>query len=185
MLTSDGRYEEIKNTVADLIERLVIITFPLDIFDICRQLGIKLVRYSDIPISQRSTLKLGSEDALHVLWELSKGVFEYTIYYNDDLPAQRTRFSLVHEIAHIILGHLEHSDLAESEANFFAAYLLAPPPLIDYLKISDYTELAVKFNLSYTCAFNSMQRYIKWKSYGSNVIKPYERKIIEAFKTIL
>ena len=43
---------------------------------------------------------------------------------------RRIRFTIMHEIGHIVLDHTEHSDLAESEANFFAKYALAPPPLV-------------------------------------------------------
>ena len=42
------------------------------------------------------------------------------IYYNDKKDAGRIRFTILHEIGHFVLGHLQQSDLAESEANFFA-----------------------------------------------------------------
>ena len=36
----------------------------------------------------------------------------------------------MHEIAHIILNHLEESDVAEAETNFFVGYAIAPIVLI-------------------------------------------------------
>ena len=44
----------------------------------------------------------------------------FYIFYDDSMYDRRIRFTIMHEIGHIVLDHTEHSDLAESEANFFA-----------------------------------------------------------------
>ncbi len=54
--------------------------------------------------------------------------------YNESDPSVRKRFSVAHEIGHLLLGHpgqnssfdLESKDLFEVEANLFAAELLIP-----------------------------------------------------------
>ena len=59
--------------------------------------------------------------------------------YNDSDPTVRKRFSVAHEIGHLLLGHpgqggtfnLESKDPREVEANFFAAELLIP---FDWIK---------------------------------------------------
>lgn len=56
------------------------------------------------------------------------------IAYNDRHPTVRKRFSVAHEIGHLVLGHSVKSDLfsysskapVEVEANIFAAELLMP-----------------------------------------------------------
>jgi Zn-dependent peptidase ImmA (M78 family) len=61
------------------------------------------------------------------------------IVYNDSHPAVRQRFSIAHEIGHLVLGHkvlteifnLNSKDAREIEANTFAAELLMP---FDWLK---------------------------------------------------
>lgn len=66
----------------------------------------------------------------------------YHIAYNDALtPKERIRFSLCHEIGHIVLGHCEvfggmilpkaQRELLDREANAFAANLLCPVPLYE------------------------------------------------------
>lgn len=70
----------------------------------------------------------------------------YLIIYNSNMPENRIRFSLIHEIAHIVLHHLDderteicrgesvHSRLyciMEGEANTFAGNFIAPPILIN------------------------------------------------------
>lgn len=73
----------------------------------------------------------------------------YCIIYNDiNKPSQRIRFTLAHELGHIVLGHLEFDGclyrlsnneykVLETEANQFASQLLSPEPLIrDILKQS-------------------------------------------------
>lgn len=54
------------------------------------------------------------------------------IIYIDDIGTKekRQRFSLAHELMHIILGHEEQSERNEAEANFGATYLLAPTSLV-------------------------------------------------------
>ena len=65
---------------------------------------------------------------------------------------RRIRFTIIHEIGHIFLGHTKHSDLAESEADFFARYSLAPPPIIHEYKPEDYYEPANIFQIILECA---------------------------------
>lgn len=47
----------------------------------------------------------------------------------DQIPAAR-RFTLAHELGHIVLGHEGESSAADREANHFAAHLLLPRPLL-------------------------------------------------------
>ncbi len=74
----------------------------------------------------------GSESA--IIQEIS-GI--YIIFYNQDEPVYRVRFSIMHEFGHYVLGHkmnLKESDplyhTQELEANCFAAQLLMPEQLL-------------------------------------------------------
>lgn len=87
------------------------------------------------------------------------------IIYNDAQPYRRIRFSLAHELAHIVMGHLndERTELSrgglpdpiyyamEGEANVFSGNFLAPPILVhEYAKekITDAWSIANLFELS-------------------------------------
>ena len=97
---------------------------------------------------------------------------------------RRIRFTIMHEIGHIVLDHTEHSDLAESEANFFAKYALAPPPLVHKYKPEDYCELAEIFQLSQECAMNAMKFYHRWLRYGPRNYLDYEIVLLDLFDKV-
>jgi len=51
----------------------------------------------------------------------------HLILYNEDISrTERLRFTLAHEVGHVILNHIEECETAELEADHFAAQLLAP-----------------------------------------------------------
>ena len=87
----------------------------------------------------------------------------------------------MHEIGHIILDHTEESELAESEANFFAKYSIAPPPLIHAAKCEAYLDIAEVFDISIQAAYYSMIYYQKWLQYGPYNYEPFELRMLEIF----
>ncbi len=89
----------------------------------------------------------------------------YMILYNEARPETRIRFSLAHELGHIVLGHLnnERTEISrggvddptyyalEGAANTFAGNLLAPPILIDdFLSGAEFNveRISTRFNIS-------------------------------------
>lgn len=160
---------------------MVIREFPINCFSVCEQLGIIVIAYSKLNKKKREKAMKCSEDGFQIVREKSKGAFDTVIYYNDDMPHHRIRFTIMHEIGHIILDHTEHSELVESEANYFAKYALAPPPLIHNLGICDYVELAEKLDLSLQCAYYSMNKYFQWLKYVWPELSDYEITLISLF----
>jgi len=176
----DKRYEEIKKIVVSLFTELNLDDVPIDCFKICNLLEIKLVKYSDVSEKTRKACKAFSKDGFCMEIEKNGQRFFY-IYYDDSMYDRRIRFTIMHEIGHIVLEHTEHSDLAESEANFFAKYALAPPPLVHKYKPEDYYELANIFQLSLECAMNAMKFYHSWLRYGSRNYLDYEIILLDLF----
>jgi hypothetical protein len=124
-----SRYEELNQEAVDLLEAYGLLTFPLDIFELAGRMGICLRPYSSIPFSKRLTLGDVSKDA----FTIAAGEYEVDttfICYNHDVRTGRLRHSIAHEIAHIWLEHPSSEDPFETEAEYFAASLLAPIPLI-------------------------------------------------------
>ena len=50
----------------------------------------------------------------------------HVIFFNQEMPWCRIRFSLAHELGHLVLGHIPGQDGIEEEANAFASALLMP-----------------------------------------------------------
>ena len=157
----DSRYEEIKDCVITCFERSNISTFPVKPSIIVESNGIKLKTYSQ-----------HSEQLFQQALEISNDGFSifqnnsWFIFYNPTItPQERIRFTLMHEIGHIVLNHTEHSELAEAEADFFARYALAPTVLIQSLpEINEYT-IHEKFGISITAARIALENYYKWRNH--------------------
>ncbi len=176
------RYEEIKQKIARLLRKAGFSRYPLDCFELCEKLGIKVHCYSESPtwIQQLNCL---SEDAF-CFPKTEDKYFVWEIWYNDSKPQNRIRFSIMHEIGHIWLDHSEHSDLAEVEANYFASYILAPLPLIYVLKLDDINKIAVAFFISSECAGHIMEQYENWLNYGGRYYTDYEKQILSQIEFV-
>ena len=131
MRLSDQRYEQIKITIANFLEDYDVKTIPIDVFEIAKQMRIKIVFASEI--LKKHPKKIDA----YCLFKFPHSYLYYDndaqqlIIYIDDIGTKkkRQRFSLAHELMHIILGHTEQNETNEAEANFGATYLLAPTSL--------------------------------------------------------
>lgn len=144
MKLSDNNYEEIKIKVVNLFQKYDIRQVPIDCFEICNKMNINLIQYSTLSKSALTKAIEISKDGFCLLKSDSIAGFEieqWCIFYNDDMQKERIRFTIMHEIGHIVLNHTEHSQLAEAEANFFAKYSLAPPPLVHKIEPDDFIDL--------------------------------------------
>ena len=151
MLLSPERYEELNLEVLALIQAYGISTYPVDVFALAGQMGIALRPYSSIPLSKRHAFLDVSKDAFTIAEGQYKADATY-ICYNSNVNRGRLRHSIAHEIGHIWLEHPNDDEPHESEAGYFAGYLLAPAPLIlqhTNLKISEIEEL---FEISHEAA---------------------------------
>lgn len=79
----------------------------------------------------------------------------YIIMFNDtpDIFEERKAFTLAHELAHILLGHLngvrdDFNEQFEREANYFAACLLCPMPVLSRLEPMSPVSVRRVFGLS-------------------------------------
>lgn len=178
---SDERYEEIKEIIVDMFETYHVSCVPISGFEIATRMGIKVVPYSALEKRIRRLILKKGEDGVTGL-----NCGEYTIYYNDNMPTYgRINNTIMHEIGHIVLGHLEESELAEAEARFFAKYALAPPPLIHKLKLTSPDEIEKIFEISYEAAYYAYDYYQKWISYGDKEYTAYEIRTLVLFEGVM
>lgn len=181
MRLASFRYEEIKKVIANLLEELEIRTLPINELEIAKKLNIPLVPYSAVGVEPESfdLLTKCSADGFISTGSVTK------IYYNDvDNSYQRMKWTIIHEIGHSILGHKESSEVAETEADFFVGYLLAPPVLIHEFKIKTPAEIVDRFGLSLTAASYALNRYKKWLKYGNDCYTEYEMRIYSIFSLV-
>ena len=112
-------------------------------------------------------------------------MYEWYIFYNDYNCFQRQRWTIFHEIGHIYLGHFEDDFMTyeekESEANFFAKYSIAPPPLINITDCKSPSDIADNFYVSGEASVYIFTSFQKWKNYGPLEYEPFEIKMLEQF----
>lgn len=182
MKITDLRYEKIKQTVVNVLQKTNLSSYPINCFELCYQLHIKIKKYSE---RQSHILELVSlsEDAFCCYKEKS-GYSYWEIWYNDKKDINRIRFSIFHEIGHICLDHFNHEKLAEAEANFFAAYIIILLPLLNILNITNNIQIAKIFLSSKECANNAINRLYKWLKHRGKYYKDYEKKLLCQIKYI-
>ena len=172
---SNKRCEEIKTIIAKMYQKYCITTIPINCFELAIKMGIKVIPYSAYNQSTIDLLLSESEDGFFV--EKTDG--SLYIFYNDSKSYGRIRHTIMHEIAHIILGHTEDSELAEKEVKFFAKYALAPPPLIHRYRnmIKSVPDVCVLFDISYEACGYALDYYNKWLRFGKEDYTDYELQI--------
>ncbi len=173
MEISCQRYEEIKEVVAQTFRLAGVDKLPICPFMIAHALEFKQLAYSSLSSEkQEACLELSAEGF----------ILNETIYYNDLAYDKRARFTLMHEIGHIMLNHRTESRMAEKEANFFARYALAPPILIlandqdfemDKLKIRELFDVSPEVS---EYVYESYQKWIE-QLCGSIPKEPYDVEI--------
>lgn len=174
---SDETYEEIKQAVADMFVDYDIKEVPLCSFEVAIKIGLTVIPYSALDSAKWIEAIEYSEDGYSL--ETNEG--EWIIYYNDeDKDYSRINQTIMHEIGHYILGHIEEGEIEEAEAKFFAKYALASPPLIHNMKKEKTTENVMEaFDIGYMAACYALQYYRKRMKYGEREYVSYEIQILE------
>ena len=135
-------------------------SFPINCFFIIREYGLEARSYSSLDDELKSYCLLYSDDAFK---------YKNLICYNDLKPSGRIRFSLMHELAHVLLEHQgDHTPTQEREANFFASNILAPRMAIHYARCKNQNDVAKIFDITNEAAqyaFEDYRRWYRWTIY--------------------
>lgn len=144
------QYQIIKKTL-EVYKKCNIKDFPIDCIRIIKGLGIPLFKYSELSESKAKKCLQLSDDAFTLY-----GV----IFYNDNFPhKERQRFSLMHEVGHIVLGHEGEKIENEKEADFFSSNILAPRAIMRHLRCESVKDIYRTFNVSCMAANRIEKEY--------------------------
>ena len=194
MSASLEKYRKAFDISQMLFYQLKLNLFPVDIFSVLkRKKGEPIFA---IPLSEYNSTQnhpLFIQDA-RCYYYPGKA---YLIIYDENKPTSRIRFSLAHELGHIVLGHLDDELTGldrggigdaryyfwEGEANTFAGNFLAPPILIQEKlqgKTFDTQIVASLFGLSKESVRDyRLNDYQKWLGTNPSL---YEKKILSRCK---
>ena len=201
MNTLTIRYKHIKNIVNDIYIKLNITQFPINIINIINSFdNIRIVSYHQFMVDHNLT----TEETFEILTseegctDYFRPLDRYIIYYNDlsDKSEKRIRWTLTHELGHILCGHYCKStqifsdDLAEteykfkeSEANHFTGLLLSNPVILDKLIIRSSSDIEIYCALSSQAAKYRFDNYKKWCKY--KIMTSSDRRVLRNFQNYL
>lgn len=134
--------------VLRIYEQYEVRRFPVDVFSLAIRMGYNIHSYSTTPQTVLQKVLLFSDSAC---------LINRTIYFNDTQPLSRIRFSIAHELAHVILDSDD-----EDAADDLAAELLAPAPVIRTSGCRSTDDVAAMFGISATAADRAWFRGRRW-----------------------
>lgn len=169
---------------------------PTNIREICRMLGCKLYSYT-VGIKLISAFKLTEQtrrtDGFTVLYRKTPYIF-----YNDAVSVARQRFTIAHEIGHVVLKHIGSGKYTvinrepspddspdETQANQFAVRLLAPACVLHALSVHKAEEIAELCGISYQAAEFRASRMRRLNARSKFLSHPLEREVLHQFESFI
>lgn len=135
----------IKEIILRVYKECGITTFPVDCFCILENYKYRLYTYSEIRDQNEKLYEI----CLNYSHDAFRDGLSRIIAYNERMSPLRVRFSLMHELGHILLRHKGENPLLEDEANYFASNLLAPRAVIRHHDLKTADQIHDLFALSY------------------------------------
>lgn len=174
------KYQKSRNATWEMLLDLGIKELPIKITDICRRIGIP-VKFSDLGAEQDGYTVMVDGQPIIVINSLKRD------------NAARMRFTVAHELGHIMLGHVGVYELVnrepspedneiEQQANIFASRLLAPACVLWGCCVSSPEEIMQLCDISHQAAqfrYNRMKVLYERQKF---LTSPLERQVFEQFK---
>lgn len=199
-----SNYKKARDNAWRYLIRHKVKELPVDVFTLCRKDKITLVPYSD-PDAHSMMELIGITEWMKKTDGLAVRVEEMTIiFWDDSLPITRQRFTVAHELGHIVNGDLgptptkrnkepsERDSPIETAANIFASRILSPVCVLWALKVNNPDTISEMCNVSPTAARWRYKRlsllYEREKTfmekYGKScfLMSPLERQVFKQFK---
>ena len=154
---------------------------PVDIVKLCHSMGIRVQYYTpDDGNDGKCTIILGRP----------------RIFVSANSSVERQRFTIAHELGHILLGHVGKYELVnrepsskdnpiEQEANVFASRLLAPACVLWGLGIREPKDIAKLCRISMTAAQFRAERMAILYERNKFLISPIERNVYNQFEEFI
>lgn len=195
VIPKHARYDYVNKKACEFLEEFNIKSFPFDIFNIIKLNNWGICLYSELmeeyECDRETVIRcLGSKDGFTQI-----DANNYTIAYNDDKSlGNRIRFTLMHEVGHIYLKHLEDFEstrifrgslskeeniVLENEVNSFARNVLVPTSMLQQLEDKSPENISRKFGITTPAAitrlsfFNTDQQINKNTGITKNLLNVF------------
>ena len=179
-----AKYKNVRNASWQAFIDFGIDKLPVSVNEIARKLDIKVIKNSEI----------------HELEKGERGVTmevngKWYIVFDDSEPVPVCRFTVAHELGHILLGHTMYQkkkyrtfvirDEEEQEADMFAVRLLAPACVLHELQVFNADDIAKLCNISITSASFRAERMQELERRNKWYLHPLEREVYKNFENFI
>lgn len=193
---SNRQYKAARDLAWRVILECGIDSLPVRPSDVCRHYGWILADYRS---GERSIQALGLSDLMGQTDGFCTVTKHHTyIFFGSSLPSGRQRFTVAHEIGHLLLGHVgpgmatvenrepTGSERAEErQANQFAARLLAPACVLHELGAVTADEIRQHCGISQQAAEFRAERMRILEERGMFYAHPLERRVGRQFASYI
>lgn len=150
-IRSAPNYQLATNKAYETLIEFKEFSFPVSIFQVLRKMkSVHLRSYSEVAqrlgITFYEYRSIVSSDYGYSVKDDKKTRFD--VFYNDTKDFVVQRFTLAHELGHIVLSHRKDEWVENSEANCFARNFLCPIPAVMELCLKGPYEYCSIFNVS-------------------------------------
>ena len=189
-------YKNSRDAAWEILIKHKIKALPVSVQKICKKERIRLLTYKE---GREVIKKFGLEE--HTVGNDAFCISKI-IFYDDTTTPQRQRFSVAHEIGHIVLHQPKEATTynremspndnpIESEANVFASRLLAPLCVLHFVGVQSPEEISELCNISIIAAKIRYERLCEIRKrdnemfykngYGCFLLSPLEREVFKNF----
>lgn len=179
-----GKYKEVRDATWQILIEYNVKTLPINPVTLANIMGIKVYQNKDVHILEENQL------AISMLTDKN----EWFIVYDESITNKgRRRFTLAHELGHIVLGHqlvekyhartfdTKKLDI-EKEADSFAIRLLAPACVIWGLKLDSPVKISEMCGISFEAATNRYERIKILEKRNKFLTSPLEKQLFSQFE---
>lgn len=175
-------YKNLRNASWQCLLDCKINSLPVNLSAVCRHFDIRIIKNSTLNENQLKDNERGKT-----------AIFQnqFIIIVRDTAPVPVQRYTIAHEIGHILLG----TSASEHEAERFAIGILAPACVLWGLNIHTAEEISRLCNISITAArhragrmdllYKREQEFLKTRGYSCFLMSELERKVYEQFKPFI
>lgn len=164
------RYTFSRNLAWEILNRERIKELPIKLIPLCKRMRIRVIKYSDAP-----QIKDKNGDGFQAVID-----GKLYILYDDALSPERKRFTIAHELGHIIMKHSGFPE-DESSANVFASRLLMPACVLHECGVQTEEEIMQMCGVSHTAAKYRLERLKVLRERNKWYTHPLERKVRRRF----
>lgn len=185
-------YQKARDAAWRTLIAMHITKLPVKVSKICKDYGCVLRSYQSGKDAIEAFGLMGQCQCSDGFTTIQGG--QYYIFYNPDMVRGRIRFTIAHELGHIVLGHVgvggvttqnrepEPNDRPiEHMANVFASRLLAPACVLHSLRVTDAQSVAALCDISLQSAQFRMERMTLLHERDRFLASPLETQVHRQF----